>query len=91
MSGFLHRVRFRLDHRWAPDRMSDYLDDELASSGRSRLERHVAECRECRQVLAGLRAMLETLHALPPASDRVQAVQIATAVRARLGEPPESS
>src|SRR5262249_29372577 len=26
MSTLLHRVRFRLDHRWAPNHMSDYLD-----------------------------------------------------------------
>jgi anti-sigma factor RsiW len=91
MSGFLHRVRFRRDHRWAPDRMSDFLDDELASRDRARLERHVGECAECRRVLAGLRAMLDALHGLPAAAGELQAIQIATAVRARLREPGESS
>jgi anti-sigma factor RsiW len=91
MSSFLHRVRFRRDHRWTPAHMSDYLDDELAPSGRARLERHVGECAECGRVLAGLRAMLDRLHALPAAGGGVEAVQLATAVRARLGQPPESS
>jgi anti-sigma factor RsiW len=91
MSSFLHRARFRMDHRWAPDRMSDYLDDELPSGGRARLEHHVGECLECRRVLAGLRAMLQTLHGLPAGGDQVEAVRIATAVRSQLGRPPESS
>jgi anti-sigma factor RsiW len=91
MSGFLHRVSFWRDHRWAPDRMSGYLDDELTASGRARLERHVGECSECRRVLAGLRATLAALHGLPAGGGEVEAVQIATAVRARLGQPPESS
>jgi anti-sigma factor RsiW len=90
MSTIWHRTRFRLDHRWAPRRMSDYLDGELASSGRTRMDRHVGECEECRRVLAGLRAMLDQLQRLPGRGVEVDAVQIVTAVRARLREPPGS-
>jgi anti-sigma factor RsiW len=86
---FLHRLRVRLDHRWAPDHMSDYLDGELSATGQGRMTRHVAECDQCRGVLARLRAMLDALHGLPaPAGG--DAVAIATAVRGRLGEPPAS-
>jgi anti-sigma factor RsiW len=70
--------------------MSDYLDGELASTGRTRMDRHVGECEECRRVLAGLRAMLDQLQRLPGRGGEVDAVQIATAVRARLREPPAS-
>jgi anti-sigma factor RsiW len=90
MSTFLHRVRVRLDHRWAPDHMSNYLDGELGVSGQGRLNRHVAECDECRRILAGLRAMLDALHGLPAPTGGTDAVRIATAVRGRLGEPPAS-
>ena len=90
MSEFVSRVRFRRDHRWAPDRMSAYLDEELESSRRSRMERHTEECAECRRLLDGLRRMLGTLHRLPTPDGGANALQIATSVRARLREPPPS-
>jgi anti-sigma factor RsiW len=87
MSNFLHRARFKRDHRWAPDHMSAYLDDELASRSRARLERHTGECAECRGVLHSLRRMLARLQGLPSASAKREAPDIAAAVRARLHEP----
>ena len=87
MSSFLHRARVWLDHRWAPDHMSDYLDGELSASGRGRMDRHIGECDECHRVLAGLRAMLDALHRLPsPSGAGGDAVRIATAVRGRLAQ-----
>jgi anti-sigma factor RsiW len=68
--------------------MSDYLDGDLASPGRSRMDRHVGECEECRRALAGLRVMLEQLHQVAGSSSEAGAVQIAAAVRLRLREPP---
>jgi anti-sigma factor RsiW len=88
MSSFLDRVRFRRDHRWAPDRMSDYLDGELVVGGLGRMDRHVGECAECRRLLAGLRRTLEALRGLPSPSGGPAAVQIAASVRARLSEAP---
>jgi anti-sigma factor RsiW len=87
MSNVLHRARFMRDHRWAPGCMSAYLDGELASRARSRLEYHIAECPECRAVLGGLRRMLGLLHGLPPAGARPAARDMTAAVRARLHEP----
>jgi anti-sigma factor RsiW len=66
--------------------MSDYLDDELALSGRARMERHLGECAECRRLLAGLRRTLDGLHRLAAPSAGVDALQIAASVRARLRE-----
>lgn len=86
MSGLQDRERFRRDHRWAPRRMSDYLDDELAPAGRTRMERHLGECAECRRLLAGLRRTLDALHRLSAPSSGVDALQIAASVRARLYE-----
>jgi anti-sigma factor RsiW len=90
MSSLLDRARVVLDHRWAPEHMSDYLDGELGASRKVRMERHVGECRECRRVLAGLRSMLAALHRLPVASGGADALQVAAAVRPRLGQTPFS-
>jgi anti-sigma factor RsiW len=64
--------------------MSGYLDGELASRGRVRLERHVGECEECRRVLAGLREMLAQLGGLPSPPARRDRRGIAASVRQRL-------
>lgn len=85
----LYRVRFRRDHAWAPDRMSDYLDGELAPGGRSRMERHARDCPECDRLLAGLRAVVQGLGRLP-APGGADAARIAALVHGRLDEPPAS-
>ena len=84
MSGFLHRMRFRRDHRWAPEHMSDYVDGELAPHSLTRIEHHLGECAECRRLLAGLRRTLDALHLLPPPADHVDAAALGASVRARL-------
>lgn len=86
MSSFSDRVRFNRDHRWAPPHMSDYLDAELPSAGRARMERHVGECAECRRLLAGLRRTLDALRGLGAPAAGPGAAAIAAAVRARLTE-----
>jgi anti-sigma factor RsiW len=78
-----YRVRFMLDHRWARGRMSEYLDDELATPQRRRMERHAGDCPECRALLRGLGRMLAVLHQLPIGND---APDLASAVRRRLRE-----
>jgi anti-sigma factor RsiW len=85
MHEFLARPRFWRDHRWAPDHMSEYLDGDLASSRRERMERHVGECRDCRTVLGELRLMIDRLGRLPfPQGGG--AVRITSRVRVRLRE-----
>jgi anti-sigma factor RsiW len=88
MHEILTRLRFRRDHRWAPDRMSEYLDRELADGGRERMERHVSECPECRRLLTGLGLVVEALHALSAPEGGRGAVQIAATVRAQISERP---
>jgi anti-sigma factor RsiW len=88
MGSLLDRARFSLDHRWTPRHMSSFVDGELGSGQRLRVERHVGECEECRQLLAGLRKMLDALQGLPARSGEIDASQTAAAVRLRLREPP---
>ena len=87
MSGLPDEERFRRDHRWAPGRMSSYLDGELAPAVRTRMERHLGECAECRRLLAGLRRTVDGLHRLSAPSTSVNALRIAAAVQVRLIEP----
>jgi len=65
MDSLSYRARFRSDHRWTTVHLSDYLDRDLDRQGRLRVERHIAECRDCRRALRGLREVLEALHRLP--------------------------
>jgi anti-sigma factor RsiW len=86
MSTLWHELRFRRDHRWTPPHMSAYLDSDLRTQARARLEGHTAECPECRSVLDDLRLMLAVLLSAPaprPVADRPA---IATAVLRRLHE-----
>jgi len=79
---------FARDHRWAPEHMSDYLDGDLAATALRRMERHLAECQECRRLLAGLRAVVDGLHRLPVPGGGAGTVEIAASVRVRINEPP---
>ena len=87
MGKFVDRERFRRDHRWAPGRMSDYLDGYLAPSGRRRMDRNLRECEECDRLLAGLRRTLDALHRLSTPRDGGEPLQIVASVRARLRAP----
>lgn len=87
MSTLADPERFRRDHRWAPGRMSDYLARELAPAKHARMERHLGECAECRRLLAGLRRTVDALRRLSAPSGGAEPVEVAAAVRLRLGEP----
>ena len=88
MSELRDRARFERDHQWAPEHMSGYLDGDLAARARARMEHHLAECGDCRRLLAGLRAVVSGLRRLPAPGSGLDPVQIAALVRGRLNEPP---
>ena len=57
--------------RWT-DRLSDYADDELRIEDREAVDRHLAECEECRQTLDEIRAVSSRAGSLtdaPPSRD----------------------
>jgi hypothetical protein len=87
MSSLRHELRFRRDHRWSPRHMSAYLDQDLSARGRARLERHTAECLDCRGVLGDLRQMLALLRGVTAPVPVADGPATATAVLRRLHEP----
>jgi anti-sigma factor RsiW len=59
-------------HEQWTDRLSDYLDDELAPAERAAVDAHLRECRACSEVLNELKrvvARARTLDARPPQAD----------------------
>jgi anti-sigma factor RsiW len=60
----LGRRRYMREHRWTHAHLSAYLDQELSTEERRRVEEHVGVCPQCRRVLATLRRTLESLMSL---------------------------
>jgi len=82
------RLEFIRDHRWVPRNASEYLDGELAPRERQRVEHHTRDCPQCRELLAGLRALVEALGRLRGDEERVVAGAVLASVRSRLGQLP---
>jgi anti-sigma factor RsiW len=88
MISLVTQVRFRRDHRWTPNHLSDFVDGDLRPRGRSRLQGHVEKCPECYRALVTLQRMLDRLQHLPR-PDPEEMPDIAAAVRRRLDERAE--
>src|SRR5439155_1200944 len=67
------------------DRLSQYLDGELAAPERTTLEAHLASCDACRTTLEELRRVVTNARAL---DDRPPAADLWPAVAARIGLSP---
>lgn len=67
------------------DRLSDYLDGELAGAEREALERHVGSCAECAAALAELRRVVARASAL---EDRPPERDLWPGIAARVGLGP---
>jgi anti-sigma factor RsiW len=66
------------------DRLSDYVDGELAGRRLARVRRHLARCRHCQALLASLTRTLEGLRALGAGSSPPARPATVTAVLARI-------
>ena len=52
------------DHRWAQRRLSRYVDGELSSRGRRRLDRHARDCADCGGGIRAIRALVYAVQGL---------------------------
>jgi anti-sigma factor RsiW len=73
------------DHGWSPDHMSEYIDREMDAGDRARIERHLRDCPECRDLMRSLQAMVETLGSLPGRPAQSVAGAVLAGVHERLG------
>jgi anti-sigma factor RsiW len=71
------------DH-WT-DRLSEYLDGELAATELQELQAHLAECEECAEALAQLRRVVERAKSL---GDRPPAADLWSGIAGRIGAAP---
>ena len=71
------------DH-WT-DRLSEYVDGELAATELRELEAHLAECEECAESLGQLRRVVERTKSL---EDRPPAADLWPGIAARIGAAP---
>jgi hypothetical protein len=82
------RIRFRRDHRWVPAHASDYIDEELPGHSSTRVERHLRDCPDCRELLAGLTAIVGGLGSMRNEAGGLVASAVLSNVRSRLSELP---
>ena len=82
----IERLRFARDHRWAPGRMSPYLERDLDERERARVERHTRDCPECEALLRELETMVAGLGAMRGSAGRDVAAAVLAGVHARLDE-----
>jgi len=60
----LRRRLFMREHRWTQEPLSPYIDRELDSRERERVDRHTALCPQCHRALATLRRTVQALRRL---------------------------
>jgi anti-sigma factor RsiW len=84
MRRLIDRLRFGLDHRWAPDHMSEYLDGDLDARRRGRIERHVGDCPECEELLRALGTIVQALGGMRGRAGHGVAATVLAGVQERL-------
>jgi negative regulator of sigma E activity len=73
-----------MNDQWT-DRLSDYIDGELAGDELHAIEEHLEGCESCRGILAELRRVIARADALP---DHAPSEDLWTAIAARIEEQP---
>lgn len=73
-----------MSDQWT-DRLSEYLDGELAGADRVALEEHLERCGDCAEALAGLRRVVMRARAL---EDRPPAADLWAGIAERIGAAP---
>jgi anti-sigma factor RsiW len=82
------RLNLKRDHRWAQQRLSDYIEGELPPRQEARVAGHEEICPDCARLVATLHALLAILPSLrlPPDAAFGIAERITHSVLARIEE-----
>jgi anti-sigma factor RsiW len=71
-----------------PPRASDYLDGDLAPAEVARVQRHVEQCSQCRELLRGLEEIVTALGSLRDYRDERIAATVLASLKVSLGANP---
>ena len=55
---------FLADHRWSQQHLSHYVEGDLTSRARRRLDRHARDCVDCERGVRAMRALVSAVGAL---------------------------
>ncbi len=83
----LHPLRFHRDHRFTRAQGSAYLDGDLGTDDRGRVESHMHMCPPCARFMAGLRRTVSALGKLR--GTETPGVSVSDGVLARLRDQPD--
>lgn len=84
----VHRLRFVGDHSWVPAHASEYLDGDLRPPELARVQRHVDQCAECRELLRSLQVIVGALGTMRDVQGELVAGAVLASVKSRLGDLP---
>ena len=79
------------DHRWSQQHLSHYVEGELRSRARRRLDRHARDCVECGRGIRAMRALVYAVQGLDGLAGRPRARDdLRPGPAGRLGGSPSS-
>jgi len=58
------------DHQWSQRHLSHYVEGDLSSRARRRLDRHARDCADCGRGLRAMRALVHAVHGLDALAGR---------------------
>jgi len=57
-------MSYAKDHQWSQRHLSHYVEGDLSSRARRRLDRHARDCADCGRGLRAMRALVRAVHGL---------------------------
>lgn len=85
------RRRRHDEHAWSQQHLSHYVEDDLSSRARRRLELHAQECPECSRGIRSMRALLRLLYGTRERSGARAPASIFERVRLEAAQTPEDA
>jgi anti-sigma factor RsiW len=81
-------MSYAKDHQWSQRHLSHYVEGDLSSRARRRLDRHARDCADCGRGLRAMRALVRAVHGLDALADARTPATIFDRVRSAGSTPP---